>query len=100
MAALLRRFDHLELADVELERRDQMFVRGLWKLPVTLAVPAIRRLGQYVSASYPPMLSAMFALCCAYGASGVFGTVDPHPGTWRPGPGTAVAAVTLIVTCC
>jgi cytochrome P450 len=35
LAALLRRFDRLELADVDLNWRDQMFIRGLWKLPVT-----------------------------------------------------------------
>jgi hypothetical protein len=57
----------------------------------------IRRLGTYVLGSYPPLLSITFAACWAYGVTGLYAVVDPHPGPWRPGLGTAVAAVSLIL---
>ncbi|TDC50639.1 hypothetical protein E1281_21630 [Actinomadura sp. KC345] len=53
------------------------------------------RLARYVRGSYPPLPSLVFAVLWAYGVTGLFAALDPEPSGWRPGPGTAVAALTL-----
>ncbi|CNG75058.1 prenyltransferase [Mycobacterium tuberculosis] len=55
------------------------------------------RVGRFVRGSYAPLPSAVFALLWAYGGTGLFAAVDPAGSRWRPGGGTAVAAVTLLV---
>jgi hypothetical protein len=57
----------------------------------------IRRLGEYLRGSYPPVLSTGFALCWAYGVTGLFALLDPAPGAWRSGPGSLVVALTVVV---
>jgi hypothetical protein len=57
----------------------------------------IGRIWRYVIGSYPPVVSTLFAVCCAYGATALFATVDPNPGSWRPDLGTAIGAVTLML---
>lgn len=55
------------------------------------------RLGVFVRGSYPPLPSLLFAALWAYGVTGLFAALDPGASRWRPGAGTAVAAVTLFV---
>lgn len=54
-----------------------------------------RRVGRYVSGSYAPVPSLVFAAAWAYGVTGLFAALDPLATRWRPGAGTAVAAVTV-----
>lgn len=55
------------------------------------------RVGRFVLGSYAPLPSAVFAVLWAYGITGLFAAVDPSGSGWRPGAGTAVAAVTLFI---
>ncbi|MGP4024936.1 hypothetical protein [Actinomadura sp. 3N407] len=55
------------------------------------------RLGLFVRGSYPPLPSLLLAVLWAYGVTGLFAALDPGSSGWRPGAGTAVAAVTLFV---
>lgn len=57
----------------------------------------IRRLALFVRGSYPLPLSAVFAVAWAVGVTGLYAAVDPRAHDWRPGWGTAVAAVTVVV---
>ena len=57
----------------------------------------IRRLGRFVRGSYPLPLSAVFAVAWAVGVTGLYAALDPRAHAWRPGGGTAVAAVTVVV---
>jgi hypothetical protein len=54
-----------------------------------------RRIGRYVSGSYPPVPSLVLAVGWAYGVTGLFAALDPLVTRWRPGAGTAMAAVTV-----
>ncbi|MEV8515165.1 hypothetical protein [Dactylosporangium sp. NPDC051484] len=49
----------------------------------------------FIRGSYPLVPSVLFAVCWAYGVTGLFALTDPHGGTWRPGVGTALAALTI-----
>ena len=55
----------------------------------------ISRFRRYLLGSYPPVLSALLAVCWAVGVTGLFATVDPHRGAWRPDAGTALGALTI-----
>ncbi|MEV7617163.1 hypothetical protein [Streptomyces sp. NPDC089799] len=57
----------------------------------------IRRLALFVRGSYPLPLAAVFAAAWAVGATGLYAATDPRAHDWRPGWGTAVAAVTVVV---
>jgi hypothetical protein len=58
----------------------------------------IVRWGRFVAGSYPPLPSVLFALAWTYGVTGLFAAIQPGHPAWRPGGGTAVAALTLVVT--
>lgn len=58
----------------------------------------ISRWARFVAGSYPPVISVLFALAWTYGVTGLFAAVQPARPPWRPGAGTAVAAVTLVIT--
>ncbi|SEK56049.1 UbiA family prenyltransferase [Streptacidiphilus jiangxiensis] len=58
----------------------------------------MRRWARFVAGSYPPLPSVLFALAWAFGVTGLFAAVQPHSPPWRPGLGTADAALTLTVT--
>lgn len=58
----------------------------------------IGRIGRFVQGSHPPVPSMTVAVLWACGVSGLFAAVDPDVPEWRPGAGTAVAAVTLFVS--
>ncbi|MEV4514715.1 hypothetical protein AB0K00_37875 [Dactylosporangium sp. NPDC049525] len=49
----------------------------------------------FIRGSYPLVPSVLFAVCWAYGVTGLFALTDPHGGAWRPGTGTALAALTI-----
>ena len=49
----------------------------------------------FLRGSYPLVPSVLFAVCWAYGVTGLFALTGPPAGPWRPGLGTAVAAVTI-----
>jgi hypothetical protein len=49
----------------------------------------------YLRGSYPLVPSVLFAVCWAYGVTGLFALTGPPSGAWRPGLGTAVAALTI-----
>ncbi|MEU0555074.1 hypothetical protein [Dactylosporangium sp. NPDC006015] len=51
----------------------------------------------FIRGSYPPVPSILFAVCWAYGVTGLFALTGPPAGPWRPGLGTAVAALTIAV---
>lgn len=55
------------------------------------------RPARFVRGSYPPLPSLVAAVLWAYGVTGLFAALDAGSSTWRPGAGTAVAAVTLFV---
>ncbi|QKG26816.1 hypothetical protein [Actinomadura verrucosospora] len=55
----------------------------------------LRRIGRFVSGSFPPVPSLLLASAWAYGVTGLFAALDPHGTRWRPGAGTAVEAVTV-----
>ncbi|HEU5028707.1 MAG TPA: hypothetical protein VFV01_27610 [Spirillospora sp.] len=54
-----------------------------------------RRIGRYVAGSHPPVPSLVLAVAWAYGVTGLFAALDPLVARWRPGAGTAIAAVTV-----
>ncbi|MEV6974014.1 hypothetical protein [Kitasatospora sp. NPDC093806] len=55
------------------------------------------RLGAFVRGSYPLPLSPVFAAAWATGATGLFAAADPRVQHWRPGWGTLVAVLTVVV---
>lgn len=55
------------------------------------------RLARFVRGSHPPVPSLAFAALWAYGVTGLFAALDPGAPPWRPGTGTAVAAVTVFI---
>ncbi|OKI28744.1 hypothetical protein [Streptomyces sp. CB03911] len=55
------------------------------------------RLGAFVRGSFPLPLSLVFAAVWAVGATGLFAAADGRAEHWRPGWGTVVAAVTVLV---
>jgi hypothetical protein len=57
----------------------------------------IRRLALFVQGSYPLPLAPLIAAAWAVGVTGLYAAVDPRAHDWRPGWGTAVAALTVIV---
>ncbi|MFJ8589549.1 hypothetical protein ACIRD2_33500 [Streptomyces sp. NPDC093595] len=58
----------------------------------------ITRWGRYISGSYPPLPSVLFAGAWAYGVAGLFATVQPADNPWRPDTRTALTAATLFIT--
>ncbi|MER5349390.1 hypothetical protein ABT093_03520 [Kitasatospora sp. NPDC002551] len=71
-------------------------------LPAPPAAPAgpgplAARLGAFVRGSFPLPLSLVFAAAWALGATGLFAAADGRVAHWRPGWGTAVAALTVLV---
>ncbi|GAA2170236.1 hypothetical protein [Actinomadura napierensis] len=56
-----------------------------------------RRVRRFVSGRHPPVPSLLFAAAWAYGVTGLFAALDPLAARWRPGGGTAVAAVTVFL---
>ncbi|WP_109006102.1 hypothetical protein [Streptomyces rishiriensis] len=59
----------------------------------------IGRWARFVAGSYPPLTSVLLACAWAYGVTGLFAAIQPsYAAAWRPDTGTAVAAVTLVVT--
>ncbi|MCX5209641.1 hypothetical protein OG689_10130 [Kitasatospora sp. NBC_00240] len=59
--------------------------------------PFAARLGAFVRGSFPLPLSLVFAAVWAVGATGLFAAADGRAEHWRPGWGTVVAAVTVLV---
>ncbi|MFB6893165.1 hypothetical protein ACFCX4_28065 [Kitasatospora sp. NPDC056327] len=59
--------------------------------------PFTARLAAFVRGSFPLPLSLVFAAVWAFGATGLFAAADGRVRDWRPGWGTAVAAVTVLV---
>ncbi|GAA3194999.1 hypothetical protein ACFO1B_03160 [Dactylosporangium siamense] len=49
----------------------------------------------FIRGSYPLVPSVLFAVCWAYGVTGLFALTGPPAGPWRPSPWTAVAALTI-----
>ncbi|MEV4509088.1 hypothetical protein AB0K00_09060 [Dactylosporangium sp. NPDC049525] len=49
----------------------------------------------FIRGSYPLVPSVLFAVCWAYGVTGLFALTGPPSGPWRPGLGTALAALTI-----
>ncbi|WP_344345372.1 hypothetical protein, partial [Kitasatospora putterlickiae] len=70
--------------------------------PVPPAAPAepgppAARLAAFVRGSFPLPLSLVFAAAWALGATGLFAAADGRLAHWRPGWGTATAALTVLV---
>ncbi|MGW2544359.1 hypothetical protein ACWC5I_26625 [Kitasatospora sp. NPDC001574] len=61
------------------------------------AAGVIRRLGLFVRGSFPLPLSVVFGALWAVGVTGLYAAVHPHAQHWRPGWGTVLAAVTVVV---
>ncbi|MFE7560791.1 hypothetical protein [Kitasatospora sp. NPDC057500] len=59
--------------------------------------PPAARLAAFVRGSFPLPLSLLFAALWALGATGLFAAADGRPAHWRPGWGTATAALTVLV---
>ncbi|MER6302926.1 hypothetical protein ABT247_25695 [Kitasatospora sp. NPDC001539] len=59
--------------------------------------PLAVRLGAFVRGSFPLPFSLVFALAWAFGATGLFAAADGRAAHWRPGWGTVVAALTVLV---
>ncbi|WP_131742816.1 hypothetical protein [Actinomadura roseirufa] len=55
------------------------------------------RIGRFVRGAYPPLPSLLFAVAWAYGVTGLFAALDPAAEDWRPGAGTALAALSLLI---
>ncbi|MER7701526.1 hypothetical protein ABTX81_01300 [Kitasatospora sp. NPDC097605] len=59
--------------------------------------PPAARLAAFVRGSFPLPLSLVFATAWALGATGLFAAADDRVAHWRPGWGTAAAALTVLV---
>lgn len=55
------------------------------------------RVGRFAWGSHPPLASGVVAVFWACGVTGLFAALDSSGAGWRPGGGTAVAAVTVFV---